>query len=151
MGQSIPPGDEEEKAMKDNLCGLASFVIGLALLAVCPACADDKKPDRKGKREEASVWMKKKQEYAGKILTGLTKGDFEMIKTNAEAMQVVGYFEEWDRAERLDYRRQLRYFNDTNKELIRQAEKKNINGATLVYTQMVLSCVQCHNIIRDAK
>jgi hypothetical protein len=66
-------------------------------------------------------------------------------------MQVVSYLEEWDRGEMPEYRRQLGYFEGANKELIRQAKKKNINGATLAYTQLTLTCVQCHNVIRDAK
>ena len=37
------------------------------------------------------------------------------------------------------------------KELIRQAERKNVSGATLAYTQLVSSCVQCHTVVRDAK
>jgi hypothetical protein len=146
--------------MKNKLLGLACLLVALALLAVCPACASDRKPEREAakqpakkatKRDEVSVWMKKKLEFSGKILAALTKGDCEMIKTNAEAMQVVGYFEEWDRADLPEYKRQLRYFNDANKELIRQAEKKNINGATLAYTQMLLGCVHCHDVIRDVK
>ena len=36
-------------------------------------------------------------------------------------------------------------------ELIRQAGKKNLGGATLAYTQLTLSCVHCHNVVRDAK
>jgi len=134
--------------MKDILLTLVCLV-ALTGLSVCPAA--DKKPGKKPDKVEASIWMQKKLEYSQKILAGLTKGDFSMIKKNADSMQVIGYLEAWDRADLPEYKRQLEYFYDANKELIRQAGKKNISGATLAYTQVTNSCVHCHIVIRDAK
>jgi hypothetical protein len=144
---------KEGVKMKDALCGLACLLVAFGALSVGPAGAADKKLDEKkvDKQKEASLWMVKKLEHSQKILAGLTKADFETIKKNAQAMQVVGYLEEWDRAGLPEYMRQVRYFNDANKELIRQAGNKNIGGATLAYTQLTLSCVHCHNVVRDAK
>ena len=143
--------------MKDKWFGLASLLVALAALAVSTVGADEKKPDEKKPREkkagkqEASVWMQKKLEHSQKILAGLTKADFEVIESSAGMMQVVSYLEEWDRGDLPEYKRQLKYFSDANAELIRQAGKKNIGGATLAYTQLTLSCVQCHNVVRDVK
>jgi hypothetical protein len=64
---------------------------------------------------------------------------------------VVAYLAKADAADLPEYQRQVRYFDDANKELIRQADNKNLSGATLVYTQLTLSCVQCHTVVRDAK
>jgi hypothetical protein len=145
--------EERGATMKSTLVHLAWLLVALAVLAVCPAGAGEKQPGKKkaDRRDEASVWMKKKLDHSKGVLSGLTRADFEMIRKNAEAMKVIGYLEEWDRADLPEYKRQLRYFSDANKELIRQANNKNINGATLAYTQMTLSCVHCHNVIRDVK
>lgn len=124
------------------------FVMGLLLAVSCVLGADDR--PAKGK-DEGSVWMTKKLEFSKNVLAGLTRGDFELVRKNAEAMRVVGYLEMWDRANLPEYRRQIRYFEDANKELLRHAASKNINGATLAYTQLTLSCVHCHNIIRDTR
>lgn len=102
-------------------------------------------------RDKASVWMTKKLEYSQKILAGLTKEDFEMISTNADAMTVVTYLENWDRAGRADYRKQLRVFETANKDLVRHAKAKNLAAATRSYTQLIQSCVECHTVIRDAR
>jgi hypothetical protein len=131
--------------MKSYRSKFAYVLIALAVLFLCPTQADDKKADK------GSLWMAKKLEFAQKILAGLTKGDFDMVKSNAQEMHVIGYLEKWDRAGIPEYRRQVKYFDDANKELIRQAEKMNINGATLAYTQLTLSCVQCHTVVRDTK
>jgi hypothetical protein len=134
--------------MKSILSALAWLVVAVAGLSIGPATAAEKKPDKK---KEASLWMTRKLEFAQKILRGLTEADFELIQKEAGRMQVVNYLEEWDRGDAPEYKRQLSYFEDANKELIRQAKNKNINAATLAYTQLTLSCVQCHNLIRDLK
>jgi len=139
--------------MKNALFGLACLLAGLAVLADCPAGAQERK-DRQGARppaREASVWMEAKLEHAQKVLAGLTRGDFEMTKKHAESMQVISHLEKWDRADLPEYKRQIGYFDEANKELIRQANNKNIQGATVAYTLLTVSCVHCHNIVRDVK
>ena len=34
-------------------------------------------------------------------------------------------------------------------DLVKQAKAKNIDGATLAYVKLTMSCVQCHKFIRD--
>ena len=140
--------------MKNTWVKLVYGLLAVALLTIDPIAAQEAKGRKRGpldERDKASLWMTKKLEFSQKILAGLTKGDFELIAKNAGEMQVVGYMEKWDRADLPEYRRQLRYFDDANKELIRQAEKKNTSGATLAYTQLISNCVQCHTVVRDAK
>ena len=137
--------------MKDKRFGLACLLVALAVLSVSTVGADDKKAEAKKAeaKKEASIWMQKKLEHSQKILAGLTKADFEMIQSSAGKMQVLNFLEEWVRGDLPEYKRQLRYFSDANAELIRQAGKKNLGGATLAYTQLTLSCVHCHNVVRD--
>jgi hypothetical protein len=132
--------------------GLAWLVVAVAVLPVCPAGAQEKKTPRAAAgREEASIWMTRKLEHTQKVLAGLTRGDFALIKKHAQAMQVLSYLEQWDRADLPEYRRQLRYFDEANKELIRHANNKNLQGATIAYSLLTVSCVHCHNVVRDAK
>ncbi len=119
----------------------AAVALALAVLAVCPASGQDK----------ASVWMKQKREFTQNILAGLTQGDFDKISANASAMDFLGYLEQWARAGRPGYKQQATYFAFANRELVRHAKEKNIDGATLAFTQLTTSCVQCHKIVRDIK
>ena len=142
--------------MKDKRFGLACLLVALAALSVTTAGADEKKPDEKKPRDkkagkEADTWMQKKLGHSQNILAGLTSADFAMIEASANKMDALNYLEQWGRADLPEYKRQLRYFSDANKELIRQAGKKNLGGATLAYTQLTLSCVHCHNVVRDVK
>ena len=116
--------------------------------------AQDKKPPpttSKEREDKSSVWMAMKLKSTEQILGGLAHGDFKAIRESASAMALTGYLEKWFRAEDPVYKRQVMLFEAANAELIRQAAAQNLEGATLAYNQLTVSCVQCHKIVRDAK
>lgn len=100
-------------------------------------------------QDKASLWMKHKLVSSQKILEGMTRADFEAIEKNAAAMQVMSYLEGWVRADRPEYKAQLRAFEHANGAIMRDARDKNLDGVTIAYTQLMISCVQCHQIVRD--
>lgn len=125
----------------------------VALLTASPACLSGEKDDKAAdkEKEKASIWMKQKLQLSQNILAGLTQADFDKIGTNAKALNFATNLEKWLRADKEDYKKQVTFFDMANKELIRQADKKNLEGATLTFNQLTVSCVQCHKIMRDAK
>ena len=149
---SILVREKDGAMMKDKLIGLACLLGALAVLSVTTVGADEKKPrEKKVDKEKSATWMQRKLEHSQNILAGLTKADFAMIEANAGKMDDLNYLEQWGRDDLPEYKRQLQYFSDANAELIRQAGKKNLGGATLAYTQLTLSCVHCHSVVRDVK
>jgi hypothetical protein len=92
--------------------------------------------------------MRQKITASQQILEGLTREDFEKIRVNAQAMQFMGYLESWARSDKPGYREQMQSFGFANGALVRAAEDRNLDGATLAYTQLAVSCVQCHKIVR---
>jgi hypothetical protein len=131
-----------------RFCLVALLVLGLTVLP-SSSSSGDKKTDKDAKKE-ASIWMKSKTKLSQEILVGLTEGDFDKIQKNANALNLVHFFEIIFREKNDEYRQQMTLFSSANKELIRQAETKNIYGATLAYNQLTVSCVQCHVIVRKA-
>jgi hypothetical protein len=95
--------------------------------------------------------MKQKLSASQNILAGLTKGDFEAIDKNAQSMLVVEYLEKWLRSDTPGYNMKLRDFEYANKALRLAAKEKNVDGATIAYIQLTLSCVHCHKLVRDVK
>jgi hypothetical protein len=91
--------------------------------------------------------MKKKLEYSKNILAGLTTENFDLILKNAKALNQLGQ-QQWSKNESIEYRTQHQVFWFANDTLILAAEDKNIDGATLSYTQMTFSCVNCHQLLR---
>jgi hypothetical protein len=49
----------------------------------------------------------------------------------------------------MGYQTQLQVFRFASNELVRLAEEKNLDGASLAYTQMTISCVNCHKFLRQ--
>jgi len=66
-------------------------------------------------------------------------------------MGALSQMEKWVRSGLSDYRDQLHIFQNSNKQLIRMAEQKNLDGAALAYVQMTLSCVNCHKVVRSSR
>ena len=68
--------------------------------------------------------MRQKLRASQEILKGLADGDFNSIGANAQSMNLLEYLEKWVRADRPDYRTQLRLFEFADHELIRAASKR---------------------------
>ena len=113
--------------------------------------AADQTADDVGKSDEPtmSVWMEKKLEHSQAILRGLAMGDFEDVKYNAGRLKVLNRVEGFVRRRNPDYRSHLNTFSRVSAEIERQAEKENIEGATLAFNQLTVSCVQCHKSLRS--
>jgi len=119
-------------------------VLFAALVAMPAWGGNDQDQDQK------SFWMEKKLESSQHILKGLATADFEAIGKAAESMKNMTILEKLTRRTHADeYRAQLAMFQSANKQLIHEAGKKNIDGATLAFTQLTLSCVNCHKVLRD--
>jgi hypothetical protein len=103
----------------------------------------------KEEEKDPSVWMRMKLEYSQRILEGVTKADFSMIEDNALKMRGLTRFERFFRGRWDGYKEQLQTFQQANDELVKQARKDNVEGATLAFTQVTISCVNCHKKLRE--
>jgi hypothetical protein len=129
------------REMKTGL--LAPALMFLMVLAL-PLRAEDKPA------KQPSLWMKQKLLASQAILAALAEGDFNRINQNAKAMSLMEFLEKAFRADTPGYRTQLLLFEFADRELIRAADEKNLDAATLAYNQLTISCVNCHKIVRDA-
>ena len=117
------------------LCGFAAGVTG-----------QETDQDEQG----PSFWMAKKLEYSQTILNGLATEDFDKIEQNALAMKGLNRIEYFVRQQPEGYRTQLKIFQYSVNELIRHSEDEDLDGATLAFTQMTISCINCHKQLRSA-
>jgi hypothetical protein len=129
------------------------FVIGFATLFAYgqqpnKEQAVDKVPTVSAEKP-ASFWMAKKLEHSKSILEALTKGEFDKVASDAEQMRLIGKLESFVRRSNPDYVTQTHTFELANKELIRQAKRKNSEGAVLAFNQLTSSCVACHMLLRE--
>ncbi|MDP6556840.1 MAG: hypothetical protein QGF59_28010 [Pirellulaceae bacterium] len=122
---------------------LVAGILTVLLLATALTAEDGKE-----KKKEPSFWMKKKLSYSQEILNGLATEDYELIQKNAMAMKGLNRIEFFVRRKPEGYRTQLKTFQFSVDELVRNAEDDDLDGATLAFTQMTISCVNCHKVLR---
>ena len=131
--------------MKRSLTILATLVLITAMCGVNHTRGGDEQP----KDNAGSLWMKQKLVASQNLLAGLTMADYPAIEKNAQSMIAVGYLEKWIRADTPEYQTMLRVFLYANKSLTLAAREKNLDGATVAYLQLTLSCVNCNKLVRD--
>jgi hypothetical protein len=137
-----------------NCLALATVALATLLASADAPGQEQKLKEQKGADTpsiEPSVWMRKKLDYSRNILAGLASEDFEKIAQNAEAMQGMSTLEGFIRGRMPGYRTQLQVFQSANEELMKQAQKDNVEGAALAFTQLTISCVNCHKQLRDTQ
>lgn len=120
----------------------------LAIILGTAAAQEPKKPVSPA---TSSIWMQQKLKATEGVLGGLTRADFDAITANAGSMLAVGYLEAFARADTPGYRELMADFRYANKALMLAGKEKNLDGATVAYVQLTLSCVNCHKIVRDVK
>lgn len=112
-------------------------------------------PSEAKSQRDIDRWMQIKLKSSQEVFAGLMNGDFEAVRTNVRRMQVLGLMEAWSRRRgeyvgRSDYEKQLNAFDDATKELLREADRSDVEGTLEAYVKLSRSCVRCHQVVRDA-
>jgi hypothetical protein len=130
---------------------ILAFVGCFAFTFASLPVASGEEQDAKNSNQPTSFWMKKKLEFSQQILAGITTADFDKVVENGQAMRSLSKIEGFIRGQTPGYRTQLQIFEESADEIVRQAKNDNVEGATLAFTQLTISCVNCHKQLRAAK
>jgi hypothetical protein len=123
----------------------------LIVSAASVAARGEEQTADKNQSQPTNFWMRKKLEYSQNILAGITSADLDKVVANAEAMRKLSAIEGFLHGQTPGYRTQLHIFEESADEIIRQGKKDNVEGAALAFTQLTISCVNCHKQLREAK
>jgi cytochrome c556 len=122
---------------------LRILVAGLALLVSVPSLSgDDKESTKVGKL------MRKKLDNAQKVLEGLALEDYDKIIKHSEELMDISKAVEWHVHKTPQYEVRSNEFRRALETLIEKAKEKNLDGVSLSYVEMTLSCVKCHKYVR---
>ena len=125
-------------------------LVGLAIL--CAQLAGDAEQEKKPAVASASttfsVWMDVKVEESQKVFAALARADFKGIVASTEKLKKVSTLEGFVRRNAPGYRTQLRSFEFAVDEIQQQAKRESIEGVTMGFNQLTLSCVNCHRQLR---
>jgi cytochrome c556 len=124
-------------------------LIGLTFAAIAMSTI---RAEQTPKRTRAA-FMRQKLDFSKDALEGLALEQFAVIEKSAKALKVLSEAAEWEVPtipNATDYVAMTTEFQRNADELLKQAKARNIDGATLAYLKVTMSCVQCHKFVRFA-
>jgi hypothetical protein len=114
-----------------------------------PLLADSTSSQEKKKREPDPLMTAKLKE-SQTVLEGLALNDFAKVQKSAEELLRISKEAQFRKALNTPrYDLHANSFQRAAETLIEKAKAKNIDGATLAYVDMTLSCVRCHQHARE--
>ena len=130
--------------MKKNLI-TAAAILGLAMgVPLVPGHGQESQKNLK-------ALMMRKLTNSEKILEGLTLNDFDKVSKHAENLIEISKAAEWRVLKTRDYELYSNQFRRNCQSLIKQAKAKNTDGVALAYVDMTLTCVKCHQHVREER
>jgi hypothetical protein len=124
-----------------------ALVAAVALVGRTPG---DDQPKPKDPPKKPTV-MQRKLSHSQKALEALATNDFGRLAAAADGIIACVEDESWKINETKKY---LTYSNDflhRAENLKKAAKDKNIDAAALAYVDMTLTCVKCHQYLREDK
>jgi len=127
----------------------------IALLACVPLIDGAQPPAAKStptkEKSEVAKLMRRKLENAQKLLEGIALNEFDKIEKHAGELSEISKAAEWRVLKTADYELQSNEFRRLLQDMGKNAKSKNLDGATLNYVDMTLTCVKCHKHVRETK
>jgi cytochrome c556 len=101
--------------------------------------------------KQTSKLMAAKLQNSQKLLEGIATTDFNKITRAAEELLELTKTEEWQMYKTPRYQMHSNEFQRAAETLIHKAKEKNIDGTTLAFFEMTMSCVRCHQHVREIR
>ncbi len=95
--------------------------------------------------------MRQKLDHSQKLLGALAIADFERIVSNAEELQLISLEARWIMPHSPEYAEYGEDFRHALTRVVRASDNQNIDGAALSFVQVILTCVQCHKVVREGE
>ena len=95
--------------------------------------------------------MRAKLDHAQSVLEGIALADFDLIAGHAAMLSALSGEAAWRALDTPEYSEQSVAFRRNVDRLRKAARETNLDAATLAYTKMTFSCVECHKYLRDRK
>jgi hypothetical protein len=146
---------------RSSLIASGLFLGAIGGLAIVPTNAKDEKKDEKtappktdgsikesAKKLAMKAFMRKKLASSQEIIEGLALEDFELIEKGAKNLKAMSAAAEFMVTEDPLYKEHSNDFRKVVIKMEKAAREKRIDGATLGFMDMTMSCVECHKYVR---
>jgi cytochrome c556 len=128
---------------------MRTLILALLALAVFPG--DTPSADKKPAPGSTAKLMAEKLKSSQALLEGLATNDFAKVEKSAENLIEISKAAEWGAYKTPQYEIHMNNFRRSAETVIRKAKDKNLDGATLAYVDMTVTCVRCHQHCREVR
>jgi len=105
--------------------------------------------ERRQIQKDTSPFMKRKLDDSRDIVSGLATEDYGLISKSAQDLMLLSHEADWNVLQTDKYLRMSSDFRSSAQRLRDSAHEKNLDGATLSFFEVTLSCVRCHKYVRQ--
>ena len=127
-----------------SLRKLFGFALCATVMFVLPAAEGS----QKGRLNQVMI---DKLRFSQALLQGIALGDFAKITSSAEELLALSRTAEWLANKTPRYEQHSNTFQMAVETLIQKSKAKNIDGVVLAYQDMTMSCVRCHQYLREVR
>ena len=133
---------------RNRLIGVGALFTTM-LLAFAFFKTDAAETSGKSSDSVKSEFMRAKLATTQKIVQGLATEDFALIKKGADELLTISENAAWQVRRDPIYMHYSSNFQQMATRMKRSAEQRNIEGATFAYIHVTVSCMACHQHVRD--
>ena len=105
--------------------------------------------DQSKMQKNSTKFMQRKLDASRQIVEGLAIEDFDKISRAAQDLMLLSHEADWNVIQTQPYFGMSSEFRGAAERLRDSANDSNLDGATLAYFEVTLSCVRCHKYIRQ--
>ena len=127
-----------------NLCLVCALAIGTGSILFA-------KQDQEAINTDKKPFMQRKLDASREIVKGLSIENFDLISKNSQELMLLSHEAQWQAMTTPEYLRMSSEFRGSAERLRDQAKGQNLDGCTLAYFEVTLSCVRCHKYMRQQK
>src|SRR5579862_1771713 len=95
--------------------------------------------------------MMEKLDKSKMLLEGIAMSDFQKIGTSAEGLIQLSKTAEWFVFRTPRYELHSNEFRRAAENIAQKAKDKNLDGVTLAYFDLTMTCVRCHQYVREVR
>lgn len=124
------------------------FIFGVVLVCLVSWACPVVEGTQKGKLGQLMI---DKLRNSQNLLQGIALGDFNKIMSSAEELIALSRTAEWFAYKTPRYELHSNSFQRAAEVIIEKAKAKNLDGVVLAYMDLTMSCVRCHQYIREVR
>lgn len=125
---------------------LAALVV-VTVVSLCGILASAADEPAQG----GNAFMRLKLKNAEAVLDGIAVADFARIEEGADYLVRLSKKAEFQKKDVPNYERYNESFRQAAEGLVQAAKAKKVDRAALAYVRLTMTCVECHNHLRELK